>query len=521
MVADSVSLKFEAGAGGGLLCFILTVLGLVSFNLGYLELYQAFIPLLCIGVLLRVEVGEDWFLSLLLFAVSNALIYTIGLFALPLLLAGILASSPFVLAVRAWSVNVIPATVSDDNRPVWRVLELIALLQVALFARYVVYRSSGGQIPILLGEFEALARFVMSEAMGWAVFALGYGVQHRVRYGALYTGSLDFAGSFSTLMVTGLLLITPYVAIMTLGVNTFGILGLYLSAVPVGAAHVLLRTLTRRREEIERQNTRLQRLNVDMARSERMAAIGQMSSTISHQILQKIGLLGLQCDLLRDSLDEAEHAAESLSVPARDETDDYAPVTSLHDRQAETRERVEQLDGAITDLNTTLSDLLVFSRDFAVHRERGALTALLREAGNEIRDAARSRGVELRYEFDEQGRGLTFAFDHIKLKQAVLNLLTNALDASPHGGAITISARQVGGSAQVAVRDTGSGIQDDVHEQIFSPFVSTKKTGSGLGLAFTQKIAELHNGTVSAHNNVTGGASFILNLPLARSYDIP
>ena len=509
MPDPGVAPKFEAGIAGVALCLGLGGAGLVSFNLGYVELYQAFLPLLCIGVLLRVEVGQDWFLSLLLFAVTTALVYTVGLFALPLLLVGILISVPFAYLVRRWGMDVVPATVGADVRPVRRVLELIALLQAALFARYLVYRSSGGQIPISLGEFETLARFVMSEASGWTVFALGYAAQHRVRYGTLYTAGLDFAGSFPTLLATGLLLITPSVAIMTLGVNAFGIPGLYLSALPVGAAHVLMRTLTRRREEIERQNVRLQRLNVDMARSERMAAIGQMSSTISHQILQKIGLLGLQCDLLRDSLNETDRPASD--TPA----EENGAAVRGDEWRDDARRRVEQLDASITDLNATLSDLLVFSREFAVHRESGSLTGLLREAGNEVGDAAHARGVSLRYEFD--GRGETsFTFDHIKLKQAVLNLLTNALDASPRGGTVTVSAHEADGRVRITVRDTGHGIRDEMREQIFSPFVSTKKTGSGLGLAFTQKIVELHGGTVSVRNNAGGGASFVLDLPLAE-----
>ena len=240
-----------------------------------------------------------------------------------------------------------------------------------------------------------------------------------------------------------------------------------------------------------------------------MAAIGQMSSTISHQILQKIGLLGLQCDLLRDSLDGADRVEPDTSA------EENAAVVRGEERRQETRQRVEQLDAAITDLNTTLSDLLVFSREFAVHREPGSLTGLLREAGNEVGDAAQARGIALRYAFDGQGEA-SFAFDHIKLKQAVLNLLTNALDASPRGGTVTVSAREAGGQVRITVRDTGSGIPDEVREQMFAPFVSTKKTGSGLGLAFTQKIVELHGGSVSAHDNADGGASFVLDLPLAE-----
>ncbi len=486
----------EAGASWGVVGLLLAAVGLVAFNLGYLDLYSAFLPLLCIGVVLRVEVGLDWFLSLLLFAVTSTLLYTVGLFALPLIVGGLVASIPVALLLRRWGVEAIPQTVRDDTRPMRRVLELAGLLLTALFARYIVYRSSGGKIPIQIGEFEEFARFMLSEVSGWMVFALGYGGQHRRRYGSLYTSGLDFASSFPTMVITGLFLVTPYVALMTLGVNTFGIAGLYLGALPVGAAHVLMRTLTLRRKEIERQNSRLQRMNVDMAHNERMVAIGQMSSTISHQILQKIGLLGLQCDLLRVTLDEAS-----------------SPTTDAGD---EAHERLEQLDAAITDLNTTLSDLLVFSRDFAVHLERGSLDALLQEAIQEVRQAARARNIEFCYQCEGEGEGRirSMLFDRIKLKQAVLNLLTNAIEASPDAGMITILAQPLDDQVQIAIRDEGTGIQSEVHEQIFTPFFTTKKTGSGLGLAFAEKIVELHYGTVVARNNPDQGATFTITLPL-------
>ncbi len=494
MSGESRPGPLQAGTAVGLVGLLLAVSGLVAFNLGYLALYQAFVPLLCIGALLRVEVGQDWFLSLLLLTVTSALLYTVGLFASPLLLGSIFFSFPLAFVMRWWGVEAAPQTVREDVHPVRRILELCGLLQMALFVRYIVYRSSGGHLPIDIGAFEELARFILSEAGGWAVFALGYGLQHRARYGTLYTPGLDFAGNFPTLMMTGLLLVTPYSAIMILGVNTFGGVGLYLSAIPVGVAHVLMRTLTRRKKEIERQNTQLQVMNVDMARSERMAAIGHMSSTISHQILQKIGLLGLQCDLLRDTVDDRQQ-------PAR---------ASLE----EASQRVEQLDAAITDLNTTLSDLLVFSRDFALHREPGLVHELLREVGREMHEAVQTRGVTLHYELAMPDDGPLVPFDHIKLKQAVLNILTNALEASSAAGQITIGARQVQDRMQVTIRDEGTGIPEGMGQQIFAPFVSSKKTGSGLGLAFTQKIIELHDGRISAYNNRDGGATFTFTLPL-------
>ena len=457
---------------------LLALVGLVAFNLGYVGLYGAFLPLLCVGMLLYVEVGEDFFLSLLLLGAAGTLLYAVGLFALPLVVVSLVLTAPVLAMLRRWGVVALPHTV---------VCELLAVLLLALFARYLLYRSGGGTIPLRIGEFESLARFVMSEVGGWAVFALGYGMQHRVRYGVLYTPGLDFAASLPSLLATGLFLISPHVAIMTLGLNTFGIAGLYVGTLPVGAAHLLMRTLTLRRDEIERQNVRVQTMHLELARSERMAAIGQMSSAISHQILQKVGLLGLQCHLLHDVLG-----------------DETAPA-------------VEQLDATITDLNTTLADLLIFSRDFALHLDRSSLDPLLRELTEEVREVATARHVEVVYRC-ENGEA-PFLFDRIKLKQALLNVLTNALEASPSGGRVELSLRLQGEWVQVAVRDQGVGIPETDLERLFSPFFSTKEKGTGLGLTFAQKIVALHQGRLTARNNPAGGATFLIELPLLSSQE--
>jgi signal transduction histidine kinase len=482
-------------AGGvvlGSVGLLLATVGLLAFNLGYVGLYTAFVPLLCVGTLLFVEVGEDFFLSLLLLAVTGTLLYAVGLFALPLVFSSVVMTAPIAVLLRRWGGVVLPSVVVRDPRPGWRALEFIAVLLGALVARYVLYRSGGGRIPFRIGEFESLARFVISEVGGWVVFALGYGLQHRARYGVLYSAQIDFATSLPSLLATGLFLVSPHVAMMTLGLNTFGVAGLYVGTLPVCAAHMLMRTLTLRRAEIERQNLRLQKMNLELARGERMAAIGQMSSAISHQILQKVGLLGLHCDLLRDAL-----------------FDETAPSATL---VTEGRGRIEQLDAAITDLNATLSDLLVFSRDFALHVDPCLLDGLLRELTEEVREIAAARQVSVRYQGEE--RQATFLLDRIKFKQALLNLLTNALDASPPSSQVTVVLRKEGEGVHVAVSDQGSGVPEADWEQLFSPFFSTKEKGTGLGLTFAQKIVELHGGTLTAYNNPEGGATFLVELPV-------
>jgi signal transduction histidine kinase len=470
---------------------LLAVVGVVAFNLGYIGLYVAFLPLLWGGIALFVEVREDFFLSLLFFAATGTLVYAVGLFALPLVAVSLITTAPVLVLLQRWGRRTIPQVVSQDRQPAWRVVEFAGILLCALFARYVFYRSGGGKIPFRISEFESLARFIISEIGGWVVFALGYGLQHRARHGMLFSPQVDFAASLPSLLATGLFLVSPHVAIMTLGLNIFGVTGLYVGALPVCAAHMLMRTLTLRQAEIERQNRQLQKLNLDLARGERLAAIGQMSSAISHQMLQKVGLLGLQCDLLRDVL------LDKMSPP---------PAIVL-----EARERVEQLDAAISELNTTLSDLLVFSRDFVLHIAPSSLDALLRALVEEIREAAAVRQISIVYQ--GEGEEGVFPIDRMKLRQAILNLLANALDASPAPGQVSLTLRIAGEKVKIAVTDHGSGIPEADGEKLFAPFFSTKEKGTGLGLTFARKIVELHGGTLTAHNNPDGGATFLIEFP--------
>jgi signal transduction histidine kinase len=318
-------------------------------------------------------------------------------------------------------------------------------------------------------------------------------MQVRARFGTLYAVETEFMTSLPSLLATGLFLVSPHVAIMTLGLNVFGITGLYVGCLPVGAAHILMRTLTFRRLTMERQNQRLQLMNVELARSERLAAIGQMSSAISHQLLQKVGLVGLQSSLLREVL-----------------LDDTVPV---EERFREGQERVEQLDESIADLSSTLSDLLVFSKDVALHLAPCPLQSLLREAVEEMNAVAAARSVSIVLREESKEETIIAIVDRIKLKQALFNLLTNAVEASPPHGQVELTLRKEDDRVRIHVVDQGAGIPENDLERIFSPFFSTKTQGTGLGLTFAQKIVTLHKGTISVRNNPQGGVSFIVELP--------
>src|SRR2546422_219520 len=109
--------------------------------------------------------------------------------------------------------------------------------------------------------------------------------------------------------------------------------------------------------------------------------------------------------------------------------------------------------------------------------------------------------------------------DVTQLEMALLNLVTNALDAMPDGGTLSITAAPRLDGIRVEVADTGPGIPADIIERLFDPWVTTKPTGqgTGLGLAIVHDVVRAHGGSVSAYNQATG-AVFVIDLPAAHAH---
>jgi signal transduction histidine kinase len=107
--------------------------------------------------------------------------------------------------------------------------------------------------------------------------------------------------------------------------------------------------------------------------------------------------------------------------------------------------------------------------------------------------------------------------DANQLKQAFLNIIQNAIQSMPDGGTITVSTAQRGQNIVVRIDDTGPGIPNDVMDKLFMPFFTTRKTGSGLGLAVTKRIVENHGGEIEVMSEVGKGTTFEVALPIVRS----
>ena len=108
---------------------------------------------------------------------------------------------------------------------------------------------------------------------------------------------------------------------------------------------------------------------------------------------------------------------------------------------------------------------------------------------------------------------MTARLDKLKVKQAVVNVLRNAIEASPPGADVVVRGALADGAAEIAVTDRGPGIPAADRAAIFTPFFTTKEHGSGLGLAIAREFAEAHGGALAAESRDGGGATFVLRLP--------
>ena len=239
----------------------------------------------------------------------------------------------------------------------------------------------------------------------------------------------------------------------------------------------------------DRMRTNLQKTHRELLDAERLATIGRMASSISHDLRHSLAAV----------VANAEFLCESNLTPSQRE-----------DLYAEIRIAVNQM----TEL---IDSLLEFSRT----RES------LRPSYGDVRSAVDRavQGVKAHPEFQRiririSGDGSTEGwFDFKKVERALLNLLLNACEAVPaESGKIDIELRRTGESLEIRIEDNGPGIAEAVRDRLFEPFVSHgKENGTGMGLTVVQKILQDHGGDVSVEQTSSSGTTFRVNIPLNLS----
>ena len=268
-----------------------------------------------------------------------------------------------------------------------------------------------------------------------------------------------------------------------------------LFGIPAVTVGIVAERERRARSEVERLNSevtgtlnRLQATQKELLVAERMATVGRLSLRVAHEVRNPIAAIELNAEMLQDIV---------RGHPGADMEEAGGLVTSI-------RDQVNTLD-ALTE------EYLAFARFPKPHFEEESINHLLEELAAFVRPVAVRQGLTISVANDPAAPILEI--DRPLLRQAVLNLLKNGMEALSRGGAITIGSRWDGEALEIFVSDTGSGISSEVAGRLFEPFFTTKPQGTGLGLSITRQIIEEHGGELHWHNREGGGATFVIRLP--------
>ncbi|HTL30701.1 MAG TPA: ATP-binding protein [Tepidisphaeraceae bacterium] len=232
---------------------------------------------------------------------------------------------------------------------------------------------------------------------------------------------------------------------------------------------------------------RFVRLERRTLNAERLAELGTLTGGLAHEIKNPLSTVQLNLQLLQE---------------------DLSPDNPAYQRIISRLSTVRQETGRLRDI---LDDFLRYAGRIELTRQPVELNHLLEELVDFFTPQAQLHRVQLR--LNRAPESVTAAVDAKLVKQAVLNLMLNALQAMPNGGELILSLGSFDHEATIDVIDTGSGISPDAVEKIFQAYYSTKKGGTGLGLAMAKRIAEEHGGHLSVQSEVGKGSDFKLHLP--------
>jgi PAS domain S-box-containing protein len=231
----------------------------------------------------------------------------------------------------------------------------------------------------------------------------------------------------------------------------------------------------------------IESINTQLQVSERLAALGKITAGVAHEVKNPLNSMRLWLENLKESLPS--------------------------DADANSHQAVQVLDKEIDRLDAVVKRFLDFTRPMQVKLEQTQLSQLLKEVLEVARPQLQKANVEMKQSLPADVPEVFV--DRDLLKQAVLNLVLNAVDAMPNGGQIRLELTRRGEMAEITVGDTGKGIAPENRQKIFQLFFTTRPGGSGIGLASTFRIVQLHNGSIDFTSEVGRGTTFRIELPLA------
>ena len=239
---------------------------------------------------------------------------------------------------------------------------------------------------------------------------------------------------------------------------------------------------------IMRDAESVQRIGDEIEMSRRLSASGRLTRGVAHEVKNPINAIVLHLQLLQNKLAKSE------------------PDTLRH---------MDIIDSEIRRLDRVVQTLVDFTRPRDLHLEEVDLRRVLEEVAGLAGPDAEQHGVTIERTMPQEW--LPIKADVDLMKQALLNVVLNGVQAMPQGGLLTISARREDEVVMVEVCDRGSGIPQELHDKVFELYFTTKKDGSGIGLAQTYQILQWHYGSVEFESREGEGTIFRFRIPVSLS----
>jgi signal transduction histidine kinase len=257
--------------------------------------------------------------------------------------------------------------------------------------------------------------------------------------------------------------------------------------------YYLERTVERRTAALLAEIEERKRLEQAKLQGERLAVVGSMAAQVAHEIRNPLGSISLNLDLIERELNVFADSNGSSANECR---------VLLHEMRSQ-----------VARIRQVLQEYLRFARMPKSQRAVVSLKGFLEEKLNFVQPLLDQKHVDLRRTLDPNLPPVCVDAD--QLWEAVLNLIRNALDAMPDGGSLTVSAQKHGEEALISISDNGRGMSEEEARRLFVPFFTTKSDGTGLGLAYTQRVINEHGGRIDCATARGKGSTFSIQLPLA------
>ncbi|MCZ6868448.1 MAG: ATP-binding protein [Gammaproteobacteria bacterium] len=244
--------------------------------------------------------------------------------------------------------------------------------------------------------------------------------------------------------------------------------------------------------EVRRLRDELLEKRKELARRERLAALGEMAAGVAHEIRNPLGAIGLYASLLEKDLED----------------------------KPEQRDIAQRISVGVRNLESIVGDILAFAGESQPHRRGSRLGNIIESVLAQT--APQASAVKVKIDVDRRMNDVEVYCDPMQMERAVMNLVFNAIDACDPGGSVWIRHRLGGDDhslVRILVEDDGPGIKPEIAHRVFNPVFTTKDTGTGLGLAIVHRIVEAHGGHIRVGCRAGGGASLELSLP-SRPKDV-